>query len=62
VLIRHRLLIVKPGSASFNPSAHPNKVLFGLCKGEMSMEEMDIVDGIFTDPGGVRRQPGALNR
>ena len=36
--------------------------MFGLCKGEMSMEEMDIVGANFTDPGGVRRQPGALNR
>ena len=36
--------------------------MFGLCKGEMSMEDMDILGAYFEDLGGVRRQPGALNR
>ena len=34
--------------------------MFGLCKGEMSMEDIDIVGAIFTDPGGVRQQPGCF--
>jgi len=62
VLIRHRSLILQPGAASFNPWAHPERVIFGLCKGEMSMEDMDILGAYFEDLGGVRRQPGALNR
>jgi hypothetical protein len=32
--------------------------MFGLCKGEMSKDDMDIVGAIITDPGGVSRQPG----
>jgi hypothetical protein len=41
--------------------------MFGLCKGVMSMEDIDIVDAIFNkkDPGGVRRKAqwsGVLNR
>lgn len=36
--------------------------MFGLCKGEMSMEDIDIVGAIITDPGAERQQPGALNR
>lgn len=35
--------------------------MFGLCKGEMSMEDIDIVDAIITDLGVLRLQPsGAM--
>ena len=32
--------------------------MFGLRKGEMGMDDIDIVGAIITDPVGVSRQPG----
>jgi hypothetical protein len=56
------MLILVSWLTSYNPWAHLKKKLFVLCRGEMSMEDMDILGANFEGLGGVRLQPGALNR